>query len=458
MNKWLVLILVIVLVGVGWYIARQQEFEPAWAQPKFGEVTRGDIRVPITAAGLIHADQVIEVKPEASGEVTEVRAVEGMFVEKGETLVVLDPNDEQRIVDQREADLERAQALLTQAKVAVMRAEVNIHAAEVRRREVASQGAMAEYDWRKIEATIGDDGNSPLYSDQQIHNARSQHELMQAQIESADVGIETAKLTLQDAQANVRSQQAIVRSAERELETARDRLSETTVLASKNGIVTQVFVEPGMLVQSGTQSLTGGTPLLRMADVSKKKVVARLGEADYGRVLDVSPVDALPDMPGLRDAAKSDAETIAHRSGAVRITVDAFPDEDFTGRIERVEPQGKLNAGSSIIQFDVHVEITDEQRNMLPLGAQAQVEFTVESASDVLRVPAEAVKSFEAQRGVWLRTEPEPGEKHGKKFLPCRFGISDGEFTQVIEVLGGGALEPGQRVYTRLPTDVDDNR
>ena len=109
--------------------------------------------------------------------------------------------------------------------------------------------------------------------------------------------------------------------------------------------------------------------------------------------------------------------------------------------------------GSSIIQFDVHVEITDERRHMLPLGAQAQVEFTVESAVGALLVPAEAVKTFEDQRGVYLKVPPEPGsgEPFGKKFLPCRFGISDGEHTQVIEVLAGGELKDGTEVYTKLP-------
>jgi hypothetical protein len=128
----------------------------------------------------------------------------------------------------------------------------------------------------------------------------------------------------------------------------------------------------------------------------------------------------------------------------------------FAGRIERVEPQGKLNAGSSIIQFDVHVEITDEQRQKLPLGAQAQVEFTVESAVGVLRVPAEAVMTHQNQRGVWLKVPPDAstGDEWGKRFVPCRFGISDGEFTQVIAALGNEKLSQGAQVYTRLPREA----
>lgn len=459
MKKWLVLLGVVGLVVVGWYFARQRTYTPPWAMPKYGKVTRGDIKVPITAAGLIHAHEVIEVKPEASGEITEVPVVEGTFVRKDDVLVVLDPDDEQRFLDRALADFDRAEALLTQANVAVQRAQVNIDSARARLEEIAAQGQMTGFELSKMEASLDADGNSARYSQQEINDIRARDRMNRAQQETARIAIRSAELAKQDTEAVVKSQQATVESARKVLEDAEERLRETTVRAPRDSIVTQVFVKSGMLVQSGTQSLMGGTQLMILADVTKKKVIARLDEADYGRVLDISPVDALPDMPRLREAARQDAEQLEKRSGVVQITVDAFPDKEFEGRIERVEPQGRLNVGSSIIQFDVHVEITDPQRHMLPLGAQAQVEFTVESATGTLRVSAEAVKTFEDQRGVWVKTPPEPGsgERFGKKFVPCRFGISDGEYTQVIAVVGEGQLDEEAEVYTKLPRDVDED-
>jgi len=339
--------------------------------------------------------------------------------------------------------------MLTQARVAVDRAQVAIETAKIRLDEITAQVEVSAYELKKREdlAPTGD------VSVQELLNLRAQHRVNLAQQEAARISIRSAELAKEDAEAAVKSQEAIVEAARNTKEDAEKRLSETTVLAPQEGIVTEVWVRPGMLVQSATQGFTGGTPLMKLADVSTKKVIARLDEADYGRVLNISPVDALPEMPALRAAAEQDAAQLEKRSGRVRITVDAFPEFEFEARIERVEPQGKLNVGSSIIQFDVHVEITDERRHMLPLGAQAQVEFTVESAVGALLVPAEAVKTFEDQRGVYLKVPPEPGsgEPFGKKFLPCRFGISDGEHTQVIEVLAGGELKDGTEVYTKLP-------
>jgi multidrug efflux pump subunit AcrA (membrane-fusion protein) len=452
MKKWIIVVIGLAVLGMGWYVARRQVMVPLWAQPKTGKVTRGDIKVPISAAGLIRANQVIEVKSEASGRITEVPVTEGTFVHSGTPVVVLDPQDEERAMDRAQADFDRADALLTQARVAVDRAQVAIDSAKAHLEEIQAQGQITAFQLQKVEEMSG----SGQASTQDINDARAQDRMNHAQQESGRIAIASAELSKQDAEAAVRSQEAVVRAARKTLEDAQKRLSETTVIARQDAIVTEVYVRPGMLVQSAIQAFTGGTPLMSLADVSKKKVVARLDEADYGRVLAISPVDALPEMPELREAAEQDAQQLEKRSGQVRITVDAFPDDQFEGCIERVEPQGKLNAGSSIIQFDVHVEITDPKRHMLPLGAQAQVEFTVESAVAALLVPAEAVKTFEEQRGVWIKVPPESGsrEEFGKRFMACRFGISDGEHTQVLGVLAGNELNEGTEVYTKLPQEA----
>lgn len=456
MKKWLILLGAVAVVAGIYYVARQQRYEPPWAQPKLGKVTRGDIRVPITASGLIRANQEVELKSKASGRIIDVPVVEGMYVKVGQPVARLDPDDEQRRLDRAQADFDRAEALLTQAKVAVERAAVSIESAKARAEEISAQGEIAKFELQKVEE-LAARGQA---SAQQLNDARAQYRMSLAQQESARIAITSAELAKQDAETAVASQQAVVNSARKTLEDSVQRVKETTVLAPVDAIVTEVFVKPGVLVQSATEGFTGGTPVMRLADVSKKMVIARLDEADYGRVLNISPLDALPDMPQLRETAAQDAEQLAQRSGTVTLMVDAFKDDTFTGRIVRVEPQGKLNAGSSIIQFDVHVEVTDEKRHKLPLGAQAQVEFTVESAIGALRVPAEAVKMFEGQRGVYLKTPPTAGssERYSKKFVPCRFGISDGEYTQVISVLADGRLNEGDEVFTKLPEEPGERR
>lgn len=451
MKKWIILVVVVAIIGGVWYYLRTYAppYTPIWYQPKFGNVTRGDIRVPITAAGLIEPNQRIEVKSKASGEVIERPVDEGRFVHKGDVLLVLKRDDEQRRKDAAQAELDRARALEAQARASVLKAGANIAGAQAEVTRLSAQCESSEFELNKTRQRPG------AYSQQETLDIRVRHEVNVAQKQAAEARLAAAHSALTEAEESVKLQAAAVTIARTQLGDAEERLEETTVVAKHEAMVTDVRVKISEVIQSGTASLTGGTVVMYLADVSKKKVVARVDESDYGRVLAISPVDALPEMPGLRQAAAQGVAEMSRRSGKVRLTVDAFPEEEFEGVIERVEPQGRLNQGAAIIQYNVHVEITDPNGHKLPLGAQAQVEFTVESVVDALRVPSEAVKSYQGQRGVWIKVPPEPGsnEQWGKKFVACRLGITDGEFTQVLEALGDVELKKGVVVYTKLPVD-----
>jgi len=457
MAKWLGLALVVVLVVFSWYFVRTNvRYTAPWDQPKFGQVTRCDIRVPITAAGLIEPNQRIEIKSKASGEVIDIPVVEGDFVHTGDVLVVLKKDDEQRLADRAQAELDRVEALLAQAEVLQKQAVENVTVADAHVAELEAQLERAEFDRNKTRA-LHESGTA---HEQELVYATTTYKALAAQVKAARSAAKNARYKIDEANAVIELQKAALRIATKMLEDAQERLSETTVVSKHDAIVTNIAVQVGTLIRSGTQDLMGGTVVMVLADVSKLKVVARVDEADYGRVLDIAPIDARPDMPGLREAARQDAEAITKDSGNVKLAIDAFPEEEFEGVIERVEPQGKHHQTAAVIQYAVHVVITDPQKYKLPLGTQAQVEFTVESVEEALAVPAEAVTSYRDERGVWIKTDPDPDsrEKWGRKFLRCRFGITDGAYTEVLAVLDGEQLEEGQDVYTRLPVDREEEK
>jgi HlyD family secretion protein len=450
-NKWIgILLVVLVIIGGWWYVRENVRPIPQGKQPKYGKVERGDLSVPIMATGLIEPDLRIEVKSKASGKVQDVNVVEGSRVRVNDELVVLDPVDEQRNVDRAQAARDRAEALRDQSKLAITTAEANLERAKARVQELTSRETNLQDELERVkdirEQTLG------AMTEVEERDARTNLEMASAQLRAARADEMSAANAIKDADANVRVQEANLRESEKVLEEAKLRLAETKIASQYDAIVTEVLVKPGMLVVSGTGALAGGgTILLTLADISRMKVMTRVDDADYGEVRDIAPVLSLPDIDELREAARQNAEQMAEDAGRVKITVDAFRDEVFEGRIDRVEPQGKLQAGSSVIQFDVHVDITDPKRFMLPLGSQAQVEFKVSSVVNALLIPADAVKTHEGQRGVWIKTTAKGDERFGRRFLPCRFGITDGESTQVVEVLGGERLEVGQEVYTKLP-------
>jgi HlyD family secretion protein len=456
MKKWIILLAVAGLIaGVWWYLSTYVRVTPIWYQPKFGAASRGDIRVPITATGLIEPNERIEVKSKASGEVIDIPVKEGTYVRKGDVLLVLKKTDEQRKFDSANAELSREQALLAQAKISVDEAKASIVRSEAEIARLTAECTVSEYDLNKIESYRKSDPGT--YAEQELVIARGRQDGNVALKRSAEAQLLVAQAAVPKAEQSIKLQEAAVVIAQTQLGDAQERLDETTIVAKQDALVTDVRVKISEVIQGGMNTFTGGTVVMYLADVSRKKVVARVDESDYGRVLRISPLNALPETPGLREAAAASAAEMEKRSGKVRLTVDAFPEEDFEGVIERVEPQGKLNQGAAIIQYNVHVAITDPKAHELPLGAQAQVEFTVESATNTLRVPAEAVKNYQGQRGVWLEVPPQRGstEQWGKKFVTCRFGITDGEYTQVLEVVGEGPLKDGTKVYTKLPREPE---
>lgn len=454
MKKWIGLLVVILLAVGGWWATRTYaRFTPEWDKPKLEKIVRGDLRVPITAAGLIEPKERIEIKPEASGEVLEVRVREGDRVKPGDVLVVLKKLDEERNVARAQDNLKRAQALLAQAQIAIESAEAQVSVQEANVAELTANGRRLADDLRKErEMKEGRMERTLILAETAV-------EMNDARLQAANAQVKIAQQNHLDAKQAVNIQEAAVSQADKDLKEAEQRLSETTIVSRFDAIITKVNIEVGNIVQSGKQSFTGGSVLLEMSDVSKLKVVTRVDEADYGRVVDVSPIVALPDMEGLREAAeKAEAEKLAKRSGKVTVTVEPYPNDTFEGVIERVEPQGRLNPGQSVIQFDVHVEITDPKKGKLPLGTQAQVEFTVESVKDALLIPTDAVKTEKGEKGVWIPGPKDVAGEPKPKFVPCRFGITDGNNTQLVNTLDGTELKQDIEVYTKLPVNRDEDK
>lgn len=457
--RWIIVVGVVLLLVGAWQFMVNQTFPNPFDQPKTAEITRGDVRVPITAAGLIEPKQRIGVKSEASGEVIELNVKAGDFVRQGDVLARLDPEDEERNRDRAAEALKRAKAQLEQSKVALEDANNNIDIAQATVDELAAQLEFQAQEFKHAE----DERARGIQSERGLVQARTGRDRVKAQLDGAVARVKAARLSVRTAEETIKIQEALVLESEKTLEDAAERVRDTTIVAPLDGLVTDVPIQIGTLVQAGTGIVGGGTIMLTLADVSQLKVLARVDEADIGRVRDIAPIESLPQMPGYQEAVRkireSESAELEGRVGGVKLTVDAFPEHNYEGMIERVEPQGKLNPGAAIIQFDVHVEVVDERRYELPLGTQAQVEFTVESALDTLRVPADAVKSFQGQRGVWLKTEPPQGSKdyYGKRFVPCQFGISDGANTELIRAMGEETeLKPGVVVYTKLPAEEED--
>jgi HlyD family secretion protein len=266
-------------------------------------VGRRTIVVDAQATGTVEPINVIEVKSKASGQITRMPVETGSQVKAGDLLVQVDTRDVKNQYDQAAADLRSAQASL----------------------EVAQSQKKRSDD---------------LYATRIITTQE----------------FETAQLQLTQAQG------AIVR-ATTNVDLAQQRLEDATVIAPVNGTIIDKPVSLGQVIASATGSVSGGTTLLKMADLTKVRVRALVNETDIGNV----------------------------RAGqATRVTVDAYPERPFQGVVEKIEPQAVVQ--QSVTMFPVIVSLENNEGLLKP-GMNGEVSMLIDRRDDVVAVSNDAVRT-----------------------------------------------------------------
>lgn len=174
------------------------------------------------------------------------------------------------------------------------------------------------------------------------------------------------------------AQSAIVRSRA-SLDLAQQRLDDARVTAPVRGTIIEKPVALGQVIQSGTSTAGGGTTIVKMADLTKVRARALVNETDIGQV----------------------------RAGyEATVIVDAFPDRQFRGVVEKIEPQAVVQ--QNVTMFPVLVSLENRDGLLMP-GMNGEVSIISERRVDVLAIPNEAVRSVReaAQAATILGLDPD---------------------------------------------------
>lgn len=132
-----------------------------------------------------------------------------------------------------------------------------------------------------------------------------------------------------------------------------------------------------------------------------------------------APIDEV-DAPAVRTGQRA------------QITLDAFPGRKFPGFVRRVAPY-VLDAEKQARTVEIEAEIDDAATSNLLPGYSADVEVILETRTDVLRVPTQAV--LDGQR-VYVLDEAA-GVLRERKVTR---GVSNWEYTEILEGLAAGEL------------------
>ncbi len=422
-----------------------------WLDGEREKAELGNLVIPVTATGTVQAKKFIQIKSKASGQVEKIHVVEGQMVEVGDVLVELDPVDEKRNVETRKANLDRTQSAYEKAKIALenQRRDLPLLTKDAESRLVDTEARYKEaaYRWEKMRSYL----ENNVAGDVEAVTTEAAFHTAEAARDIAAVALQRAKnneeIVLKSAQQDLAQAEAALVTTQKELDEAELRLEETTVRARTAGMVYNIMIHQNEMIQSGTQSLTGGTAVMTLADVESVYVIAQVDEADIGAIRKIAPEYARPGTSvrlSDEEYARLAEERIRELEGrAVDVTVEAYRGETYQGVIERIlpEPQRVNNT----LAFSVRIRLVGEELTKL-LGLQADLAFTTEKLENVLLVKNEALFSEGRDCYVYVPVRLSGSARWGEEKKPVRIGVTDGTFTQIIS-----GLKAGDEIWTKRP-------
>jgi HlyD family secretion protein len=388
----------------------------AWHQKSNGEnggnfrtapVTRGDLRLIISATGTVEPEEVIDVGAQVAGRILSFgQDVNGNTVDYGSTVdkgTVLASIDDS-IYSAEEAG---AEAQVQSAKAGLQRAEADLN-------QMKAKFHQAERDWRRAQKI----GPSEAL-------AQASYDAYQSNYETAKANVAIGEAAILQAQANLAQNQAVLQRAQR-------NLSYCTIKSPVKGVIIDRRVNIGQTVVA---SLNAPSLFLIAKDLTRMQVWVAVNEADIGKIH--------PDQP-------------------VSFTVDAFPGETFTGKVGKV----RLNASmtQNVVTYTVEI-ITDNTDGRLLPYLTANVQFELKHLNNVLLVPNAALRWMPKADQIapdirkasgppaQNKSKADPGRQTGSKTdhtlsgvhrdtvwalqgqyvrpIPVYAGLSDGTMTQV---------------------------
>lgn len=359
--RWFYVFVALCLVGFGgWKLSRAVGSIRNGSQKTAVEITpvvvREAIHQVVKSVGEVSSSAATEIKSEFTGRIAKLHVEDGNTVERGQLLVELDRSE----MESEEQEMLRA---MQSTRLRLEKAERDFE---------RSEGLFAK---GFVTAKDHEDTRTELAL------ARNQLEIDEAR-----------------------------------LQTLREKLAKATLHAPHAGMVLDCDLREGQVV-SGANSVSEGSLLMHIADVSQLLVKTDINEVDV---------------------------TQLSRGMPVTLTFDAIPGLEIDGVVERISPSARTIEEIRVFPLEVSCAAGDPR---LKPGISANVSFTVASATSTPAVVISAVFSTGDERHVFLR------DNGGWKKQPVRVGINDAQYVQILE-----GLEVGQEIALTRPPEFASER
>lgn len=341
------------------------------------EARRGDIASKLLLTGKLEAEDAIELTtPNANVWPVQVRYIvdDGVDVAAGDVVAELDNSQLAANLEQLELAVIDAENRLESERARVATAVANAEMELARRR--------AERAKAKLDAEVPAD----IQSAAEYERRQLDHETKKLEAEEAEGLLETAR---QAAEADVGIARLALEKTRGEVERVRSSIDRLVLKAPRPGVVVvgRSRDEPRPLKPG--DSVFPGFSLASLPNLESLRVRARLFDVDDGRV-----------VPGQSVGAR----------------LDAFPDQEITGRVREVAEMAQGDTFSTRRFFDVTIDLEEIDVERLRPGMSVQLVIETARVEDALLVPRAALIDPAGDPHVHLAS----GE-----LLPVELGVCD---------------------------------
>ncbi len=404
MKKRLIFILLIILMAGGSILlifGRTQNKNKGETISTY-EVRRGNLLISVSGSGTLEAGRSLDIVSRVGGTVIYV-VEEGKMVKEKEVLVKLDPSDYKNTYEVARLNYENAKLNFEKAKITYETQRRQLEQ-DLKNAKINRDNALLEYNNAKKNFERSQElFKNGIISQNDLDSARNTFEKAKNSFEQADLNYQLAKnnydIKIKSLEKDLEGAKLSLEQAKLNLSNAEANLNNTVVKAPFSGIVANISVKVGDFIPSNKILLT-------LLDTTNVELNLEVDETDIGKVSTGLPV---------------------------RITCDAFPDEEFEGKIIRISPTATIS--SNIPIFKVRVRISNKDLK-LKVGMSADGDIILLERRNVLLIPLRAVQK------TGRRSYVEVLKSDGKREL-VRVSLGEDDGTNVVVESG---LSEGDRI------------
>jgi RND family efflux transporter MFP subunit len=291
-------------------------------------VERHTIANTLTISGEFKPFQDVDVHAKVAGYIKVINVDVGDHVKEGQTLAVLE-------VPELTAQLAGTDAAVRRSKDEIRRAQ-----SDMERAQSAHSAAHSAYARLKQAS----DSRAGLVAQQELDESQAKDLEAEAQVASTQAELSAAQQQLQVAEANQRQYTALS--------------DYSRIVAPFAGVVTARYADTGALVAAGTSSSTQAIAVVRLAQISKLRLVLPIPESLAGQI---------------------------HLGDPVKVRVQAL-NQDIEGKVSRFADSLDLQTRT----METEIDFDNRDGHLIP-GMYAETRLSMREKKNTLTVPLEAV-------------------------------------------------------------------